>query len=318
MHVEVVDGFPSDLDAIAERSHRATFYQTAAWVGGIERALPSCRAGCVIARDARDAVGFLPFIATQRGVVRSVWSLPFGTYGGAVTVDDHAGAALVAAFAALRKRIAVYEVGCVDLWGGLDVPGLRRQPALTHVIDLACGFEALWSAFDKSKRRQTRKAEREGVVVTEAQSDDEVERYHAIYAERFEQWGGGQRYPLALFRDLFHSGGGRVRLFLAYRGDEMLGGHLNFYFGDSVIAWNGVTSAGSRGAQASTLLYASCIRHACEHGYRRYNLGASLGKKSLIAYKESIGGRPHPYWVLRWRSAPARVAAALKRRVKGS
>jgi len=93
---------------------------------------------------------------------------------------------------------------------------------------------------------------------------------------------------------------------------------LNFYFGDTVIAWNGVTARSSRAVQASTLLYSSCIRHACDNGYKRYNLGGSLNKETLIDYKQALGGVAYEYPVLRWRSIPLRIAAAAKRSFRHS
>ena len=110
---------------------------------------------------------------------------------------------------------------------------------------------------------------------------------------------------------LLESRGGSVRLFLARLDDQLLGGHLNFYHGKSVIAWNGVTTASSRGTQAGTLLYAACIRHACEAGYSEYNLGGSLGSDSLVEYKQALGARSYPYVTLRWRSLGARIASAV-------
>ncbi|MEJ2722140.1 MAG: GNAT family N-acetyltransferase [bacterium] len=113
--------------------------------------------------------------------------------------------------------------------------------------------------------------------------------------------------------ELFVRGKGNVRLFLATRGGELLGGHLNLYFKDTVIAWNGVTRDTGAGTQASTLLYSECIRDACERGYRYYNLGSSLGKSTLVGYKEALGASPHHYRTARWRSVGGRIASVLMR-----
>jgi CelD/BcsL family acetyltransferase involved in cellulose biosynthesis len=114
---------------------------------------------------------------------------------------------------------------------------------------------------------------------------------------------------------LFETGRDKVKLFVARREGEVLGGHLNFYHRGTVIAWNGVTREDSRGHQAGTALYAACIRDACENGYQHYNLGGSLGKKSLVSYKESLGGVRYEYRVLRWRSLRGKIVAAVKKRI---
>jgi lipid II:glycine glycyltransferase (peptidoglycan interpeptide bridge formation enzyme) len=220
---------------------------------------------------------------------------------------------LLEAYARLKARRGVHEVGLVDFENRFDVEGFRSEASSTHVIPLAGDFSATWEeSFDKSKRRQTRKALKEGLGVREARGPAEMSRYYAIYARRVADWKERFRYPERLFEALFAAGGGGVKLFIARRGDELLGGHLNFYYRESVIAWNGVVRDTADGTQASTLLYAECIRHACEQGYRSYNLGGSLGKQSLVDYKESLGGVAYHYRTLRWQSPVARLVAAAK------
>ncbi|UCG52876.1 MAG: GNAT family N-acetyltransferase, partial [Candidatus Latescibacterota bacterium] len=202
----------------------------------------------------------------------------------------------------------------VDFYNTVVGKPFRFENTSTHVLGLESGYEDIWNKrFEKSKRRQTRKAKREGYSVTEARSVDEVRSYYAIYEERCREWRQRLRYPENLFVGLFSRGGGGVRLFLARLGDELVGGHLNFYYKDAVIAWNGVTREIGSGNQASTLLYSECIRDACERGFRQYNLGGSLGKVSLADYKTALGGTPYQYRTAVWRSFAGRVASALTR-----
>jgi len=176
----------------------------------------------------------------------------------------------------------------------------------------------VWAHFEKSKRRQTRKGEREGIEVSAATTSDEIAEYYEIYKRRIAQWNQRNSYPKSLFAELVSRGGERVRLFVARANGKMLGGHLNFYFKDTVIAWNGVTTLDRLSPQASTLLYSTCLRDACERNYKAYNLGGSLDKESLIDYKQALGGVPHSYTVYRWRSKRARIAAALRRSLRPS
>lgn len=312
MQVEVIDRFPSSLDDVARRSPQATFYHTSVWIESLIHAYPSMRFRCIVAQSEGDIIGYLPFFVTRRGM--AVWSLPFGTYGGPVLIDGSAAQALVDKFVAIRGAAGVYEIGLVDFSNAVTPPSLDTETAITHVIELTPEFADVWTGrFEKSKRRQTRKAQREGIDVVETSSTDQLRRYYKIYAQRTRAWKQRLRYPESLFTELFKRGDGSVRLFVALADDRLLGGHLNFYFKDTVIAWNGVTTEDSKGVQASTLLYASCIRHACENGFRHYNLGGSLGKESLVQYKESLGGLPYQYQVLRWRSLGARIASAVRR-----
>jgi hypothetical protein len=88
---------------------------------------------------------------------------------------------------------------------------------------------------------------------------------------------------------------------------------LNFYYRDSVTAWYGMTSTRAGDTQAGTLLYAVCMREACEAGFTAYNLGASLGRRSLIEYKESLGGTARVYRTLVRRRLLGSLAALARR-----
>ncbi|MDH3214726.1 MAG: GNAT family N-acetyltransferase [Candidatus Krumholzibacteria bacterium] len=317
MQIETIDSFPTELDEIARGSPDATFFQTSTWIESVHNSFANLECRCLVARAGGTIVGYLPFFVIRRGMVRRYWSLPFGTYGGAVVLADRSVADLLTdRYLQLRQQPGACEVALVDYQNIVRAPSLPVEKVVTQLLDLRGGFESVWSSqFDKSKRRQTRKAKREGIEILVSRSPDEVRQYHSIYAQRCVEWQQRMRYPESLFVELVRTGGERVKLFLARAGDTILGGHLNFYFGDTVIAWNGVTTVDSRSTQVSTLLYSTCIRHACENGYRRYNLGASLGKESLMLYKESLGGVQYPYRVLRWRSMSARIAAVARKLV---
>jgi CelD/BcsL family acetyltransferase involved in cellulose biosynthesis len=319
MHVEILDHVPEALDDLAARSPDSTFYQSRTWLESLARAYPSMRLYCLVATGATGACGYLPYLSVKRGPFVAVWSLPFGTYGGPVTLDDEeARRALVEAYARTKERRGVHEVGLVDFNNRVAGGPFDYEHSSTHIVELEGSFDEIWNRnFEKSKRRQSRKAVREGLAVSEARALDEVAAYYRIYATRAERWGGRFRYPERLFADLFETGRGSVRLFLARRGDELLGGHLNFYFRNSVIAWNGVVRDTADGTQASTLLYTECFRHACQNGYRSYNLGSSLGKQSLIEYKESLGGAPYRYRTARWRSGLIRAAGTIRAMLSG-
>jgi CelD/BcsL family acetyltransferase involved in cellulose biosynthesis len=144
----------------------------------------------------------------------------------------------------------------------------------------------------------------------------DVARFVEVYRDRLRDWDTGRGHPEDLFFRLVERGGERVRLYLAMHGGIVVGGHLNFYYKEDVIAWYGMTSTQAGDTQAGTLLYSTCIREACEAGFTGYNLGASLGKRSLIEYKESLGGTVRPYRMLRCRRLGGRVAAMLRRGVR--
>lgn len=315
MEVALLDTLPAEIDAVADASPRATFYHTRIWLESLARAYPRMSLRCLVARDAGGLRGYLPFFVARRGPLHTSWSLPFGTYGGPVSDDGDVDRALLVSFRAELERRGTFEAGWVDFHSGAPDADALVEGALTHIVDLSDGFDAVWGrGFDKPRRRRVRRAEEQGLEVRAARGEDDVRRFVRVYQQRLDAWKSGAGHPERLFLELVARGAGdRTRLWLAVRGDEVLGGHLNLYHRRSVIAWYGMASAQGDEMHAGTMLYARCMRDACERGFDDYNLGASLGKRSLIAYKESLGGREYRYRIVRYRRLAGRVIGALRR-----
>ena len=163
------------------------------------------------------------------------------------------------------------------------------------------------------QRLAARRAEEAGVVVRRVAGDDDVRAFFDVYRSRLAGWESRGGHPEALFRSLWVRGGERVRMYVAVHQGNVVGGHVNFYYKEDVTAWYGMASQRGDELNAGTLLYATAMREACEAGFRSYNLGASLGKSSLVEYKRSLGGEPREYRIVRYRRLLGRAAAALRR-----
>jgi CelD/BcsL family acetyltransferase involved in cellulose biosynthesis len=312
MHIERLDAWSGELDELAARASGATFYHTGAWLRALADAYPRMALRVLLAGQDGTHTAFLPYFETRRGPLRTLWSLPFGTYGGPVG-DAGACAELWREFRSLYSAPGVIDVGCIDRDSLLEPGGWEATELSTHVVDISRGFDHLWhEQFDKPRRRRVRRAVEAGVTVRRGNGMDDMAAFMHVYRERLKNWESDGGHPEALFFALVERGGPQVRLYVAEHGGAIVGGHLNFYYRDAAIAWYGMTSAEASETQAGTLLYSVCMREACEEGFRTYNLGASLGKQSLIEYKESLGGTPHRYRMLRRRRLGG-VASLLRR-----
>lgn len=314
MRIRTIDTFPDELDDIARRSREGTFYQSGTWINSLIEAYPRLTFRCLVAEDNGDPLGYFPFFFAKRGPFRAAWSMPFGTYGGPVTLSEETTEPLLQAYTKVLSRPGVVKVGWIDFSGAGKRPGWDAQRCETHIVDISAGFDSLWTEqMDRQRKKRTRRAKRLGVTIRPMRSAEDIRRYYAVYCDRIERWGGGEKYPEKLFLELLERGGDSVRLYLAFCGDEFLGGHVNFYFKDMVTSWNGVTSIESNHLQPATLLYVHCMREACEQGFRLYNLGGSLEKQSLIDFKESLGGVPRHYAHHVRQSLLGKIAAHVKR-----
>jgi CelD/BcsL family acetyltransferase involved in cellulose biosynthesis len=271
------------------------------------------RPRCLVAEDGGTVVGYLPIFVTRKGPLARAWSLPFGTYGGPVAINEDAVPLLLEAYARLLGRGGVIEVGWVDftILGAVESPLDWYE---THLVDLTVGFDRLYEEhFAVQRRQRTRRAERLGVTVRRTRDEADVQAYFDIFRAKLEGFGRDNLYPEALYKALFARGGDSVRLYIADHDGRVIGGHFNFHYKDTVIAWYGVVAKEHERLQAGTLLYTECMRAACDEGYTTYNLGASLGKRSLIHFKESLGGVAHRYPVHVSRSIVGKLAARANR-----
>lgn len=314
MRIRTIDSYVKELDDVVLRSPTATFYHSRTWADSLTATFPRLSFRCVVADERGSITGFLPFFFLKRGPFRSAWSMPFGTYGGPAAVDAETAVALIDAYEATLSSPRVVEVGWVDFANAGCGGKWGQQAVETHLIDISRGFDALWSeVIERQRKKRARRAERLGVTVRRAQTAADTSRYYEIYSQRVEEWGGGIRYPERLFEDLLDRGGDSARLYVAEHDGSVVGGHFNFYFKETVTAWNGVTTPESNHLQPGTLLYTYCLKDACAEGYKVYNLGGSLNKQSLIDFKESLGGVPYSYSQYRRRSLLKRAAARLRR-----
>ncbi|HXV12882.1 MAG TPA: GNAT family N-acetyltransferase [Candidatus Krumholzibacteria bacterium] len=312
MRVVVVDTFPPELDAVADASARATFYHTSTWLTSLAGAYPRLRLRCLLAEEGGRALAYLPYFTTRRGPFESLWSLPFATYGGPVG-DPTAAAELLAAYSRQLERRNVLEVNWVDYYNAFEPAGGEVEIALTHVVDIAPGFDVVWrERFDSSRRRRARRAEEAGVVVRRATEASDVRSFVEVYRSRLERWEARSGHPEALFQSLLARGGERVGLYLATHQGDVVGGQINFYHRDTVTSWYGMASPRGNELHAGVLLYATFLREACEAGFGACNLGASLGKESLIAFKRALGGEPHEYRSVTHRRRVGRLLAAAR------
>lgn len=109
--------------------------------------------------------------------------------------------------------------------------GFSVEMHATYVVDLRRSEEDIWSSFAREARKNVRKCQRENVIVTRAESSDDVKSYHELLfrfrANRKLAEGDVKQY-LALWRFLHQDR--EVEFFLAWHGDRIIGGMGVFNF----------------------------------------------------------------------------------------
>jgi len=169
----------------------------------------------------------------------------------------------------------------------------------SSLVPLEGGFDEVWSAQWSGKRRQlVRRGEEAGLAVRLLANEGEVARFHEIYREESRSWGGVHPYPRSLFAELFKRRPEGVLFWGAFLGDDLLGGHIDFYFGEMAQAWQGGMTERAKGFETGALLIKRAMEEACARNMRVFNLGSSGGNRGILFFKESLGGRPYRYPVI--------------------
>jgi hypothetical protein len=280
----------------------ATFFHTPAWLDSLEKAFGDFRSLWITAREAGVLAGVMPAVRIARGPFSYLWALPFGTYGEPLARDGRVREALLAEFFRLARAPGCLEAGAVLFRGepperpprGFDV---RMEEC--RLVSLEKGFDEIWNTQWSGKRRQlARRGLDAGVVVRSLETEDEVKRFHAIYADESRVWGGVHPYPERLFLELFRRRTGAVIFWGAFLQDGLLGGHIDFYHGEMAQAWQGGMTERAREFETGAILIKSAMEEACRRGCLVFNLGSSGGNRGILFFKESLGGRERRYPVI--------------------
>ena len=280
----------------------ASFFHTTAWLDSLEKAFAEFSAFWFTVREAGALAGAMPAVRISRGPFSYLWSLPFGTYGEPLARDGGVREALLAEFLRFARAPRCLEAGAVLFRG--EAPS--RAPCGSSVameecrlVSLERGFESVWNTEWSSKRRQlARRGLDAGVVVRSLETEDEVKRFHSIYAAESRAWGGVHPYPERLFLELFRRRSGEILFWGAFLHDDFLGGHIDFYHGEMAQAWQGGMTERAREFETGAILIKSAMEEACRRGCRVFNLGSSGGNRGILFFKESLGGREHRYPVI--------------------
>jgi GNAT acetyltransferase-like protein len=241
--------------------------------------------------EAARHLGTRPFYVAHGGAAALVQirdPLPrLGVLGRAYVYPSGEDASFLAGVleALARRRIPFVRVGNT-MWGvrdrtALALPGRRLSVIERHtpVLDLTQDDGTLLDRMDGAERK-IRKAEREGVEVTEAASVADVEAYHALSrdtAERIRSRSTFTELPPAFFLAIWRRmvPAGHARIFLARHHGALIAGNLFFVHGDTMLYFQGASTRDRALTryQAPAACFWAAIRAARAAGLRRFDFG---------------------------------------------
>lgn len=207
--------------------------------------------------------------------------------------------------------LAYVKVGDT-MWGlswsdGDDSFGFPRTTLIrrhTFVLDVTQDESSLLARMDGVERK-IRKAAREGVVVREVRSEEELGAYCRLSRETSTRIRGRWAYtdfPDAFFRMLFRTlaSGGAARFYVAWAGQEPLAGCLFLCSADTMLYYLGGSTRDRdlTMKQAPAAIFWHAIREAKRLGLSRFDFGGCTPtddpgdpRYGVYAFKKRWGGR---------------------------
>ena len=295
----------AELDPFLEGVPGATFFHAPAWMESLCSSFARLQPVWITAREDGRLQGLMPLCVSRRGPVHSLAAMPFGTYGTPLSTDPAVKSAVLSRYIGMASAPSC-AASSASLFGmeesGVPAPPGRIRMEECRVIGLAGGFESYRSGALSAKKRQIcNRCEREGIVVKILSSSAEFDDFYEVYSRGSVRWGGVHPYPKAFLAGLFARREEGVLFWGAFSGGEMLGGHIDLYFGGTAQAWQAGISPRSHEMGISSYLVYNAAREACARGASAFNLGSSGGDEGMIFFKESMGGKKVLYPVIETR-----------------
>lgn len=180
------------------------------------------------------------------------------------------------------------------------------QPQFTYEIPLAGRTEQdLLTGMNQLWRRNIKKADKEGVVVTRAGDDDALEAFHDLYlhtAERDHFTPRGLSYFKVMRDAMVSEGDQRFQMFLAHHQGDLVAATIYVQVGAHAWYSYGASSTEKRDVRGSNAIQWTMIRAALEDGAAVYDLRGITptldpedSHVGLIQFKVGTGGRAVQY-----------------------
>jgi lipid II:glycine glycyltransferase (peptidoglycan interpeptide bridge formation enzyme) len=176
-----------------------------------------------------------------------------------------------------RKRIINAQILVPDSWQLQEVFHKMGYASVKiendYVVNLEEGAQKLWKSIDHNKRRNIKKAMKEGVEIVQSHSHEGLKTFISMY-EATAKRRGFSTYPPSWFEAIWKTFKPELsNVFLAYWKGKSVSGVYIVIHGKIVYA----LSAGSRTegweVRPNDILHWKAMEWACQNGYSKYDMG---------------------------------------------
>lgn len=169
------------------------------------------------------------YVTKEKNPIKQIFTRRAIIIGGPALADDCTDEEVIALMKAVREMLqsqAIYvetrNFNDYSRWkGALEAAGFEYQAHLNFHVDCS-NAEAMWNRMSDNRRRQIKKALKNGVEITEAQNEQEVAEWYEILKELYRTKVKTPLFPLSFFLKFGKLGVGKY-LIVKYEG-RIIGG----------------------------------------------------------------------------------------------
>jgi len=299
MDFRIIDRRSLDVEAWERLTRSASFFHTHQWADTcVDGLSPGAHAVFLCGYEGDRLVAGMPAVIRKRLMLKSFYSMPYGTYGEAVLAEGANGNIRDEFYVHLVKYLKNGRFSRISItdfdrnFSSLIEPFLVHREVFTHIIYLDGRDEH--NPPDRKINGHIRAGQRADSEIGTVRSRDQLNAFYRLY-EMTEKRHGSIRplYSKHFFASILRHLGDSPMLYwnCLMSGEEMVGSCINFIFNDSLFNWQTVSNYEYRHLKPNHMLLSESLRVGLERGAVRANLGASPPyAHSLIDYKERWGG----------------------------
>lgn len=290
--IEELEHRSYEWDQFVYAHEKATFFHLSGWRQILSDYFGyECR--FLYAKRGSEIVGVLPLTHFKNVLAgNALVSSPFLVYGGPVSADSEAEAALVDHAIQLAGSLAV---DYLEIRSQSALPGQWATKDLYFYFQKAIAPTAKenLAAIPRKQRAVVRKGIKLGLNAT---WDNDLDRFYPIFAESYRNLGTPV-FSKGLFSKLYEVFKDQIWLTTINHQGEDVASVMSFLFRDEVLPYYGGGKAVARRLYANDYMYWAVLERAAEEGYRRFDYGRSKANTGSYRFKKHWGfdSRPLPY-----------------------
>jgi hypothetical protein len=289
----------SALSELAFPEESSNVFQSPYWLK-LWNALPGYECGILLVKDGANVTGYFPFCIRQRLGLRECYSMPMGTYGGAVMRGDMPRQHVRDSFVKWSSdrgfsRINVIELETRESRSYSSYESARHT---THVLRLNRDRESLYAGLSDNHKRNLNRAGKSQTEITPVRCESDVEEYYGLVQESAERHKEYPRYDLDFYQLLRGTIAEKELIWQLLRVDgQACVGHIYLKWAKEIISWDSCSNNLGRKESLNYSLYWHNIETFNDQSCVSFNFGSSpLGADDLVYFKTGWGASEATYF----------------------